>query len=81
MSTLEVRLAADQLDALADRIAARMGQPQIDRWLTSDQAAAYLGCPRGRIHDLVARGDLQVRRDGRRLLFRQAWLDACVGGG
>lgn len=48
------------------------------RWLNSDQAANYLGCPRSRIHDLVQLRKLEPTRDGRRLLFRRSDLDACL---
>ena len=46
------------------------------RWLNSDEAAQYLGCPRSRIHDLVQLRRLEPARDGRRLLFRRSDLDA-----
>ncbi len=74
--------ALNQLaDALAPRIAARMcGADDYERWLNSTQAAEHLGCTRGRIHDLVQLGRLKPRRDGRRLLFRTADLDACLEG-
>jgi excisionase family DNA binding protein len=45
-------------------------------WLNTDQAADYLSCPRSRIHDLVQLHKLSPRRDGRRLVFKRADLDA-----
>jgi excisionase family DNA binding protein len=45
-------------------------------WLNTDQAARYLSCPRSRIHDLVQLRKLAPQRDGRRLLFKRADLDA-----
>ena len=77
--------ALDQLAALlAPRIAVALavrGASQKEAgWLNSDQAAEYLGCPRSRIHDLVALRRLEPRRDGRRLLFRRSDLDAYLEG-
>jgi excisionase family DNA binding protein len=45
-------------------------------WIGVVEAAAYLACPRSRIYELVSRNRLPFRRDGRRLLFRRAELDA-----
>lgn len=51
------------------------------RWLNADQAGSYIGgASRERIYDLASQGDIPVHRDGRRLLFRQADLDAYVTG-
>ena len=74
-------LTDEHLDQLADLLAPRMVRRLIpsghdDRWLNSDQASEYLGCPRSRIHDLVQLGKLTPRRDGRRLAFKRADLDA-----
>jgi excisionase family DNA binding protein len=80
----ELTLSAEQLDALADLVAERLAvsqSPADDGWLDSAQAAAYLGCTRDRLHDLVARRALSPGRDGRRLLFRRSDLDLYVEGG
>ena len=81
-------LASAVLDALRQDPAARdelRGMLGLDaaasardepRWLNSDEAARYLGCPRSRIHDLVQLRRLEPARDGRRLLFRTTDLDA-----
>ena len=67
------------LDAIADRVAARLVQHAgPSPWLNVTQAAAYIAAPRSRVHDLVARGKLRPHRDGRRLLFRAADLDAAL---
>jgi excisionase family DNA binding protein len=80
---LELTLTAEQFDALAAAVAEHLAasQPQPDDgWLTTAQAADYLGCSPDRLHDLVARRALTHGRDGRRLLFRRADLDAYVEG-
>ena len=85
MSVLAAALLAelddDALDALADallpRLATRLDQRQgVSPWLSAEDAARHLACSRGRLYDLVQLGKLQPRRDGRRLLFRLADLDA-----
>mgnify|MGYP001413599488 CR=1 FL=1 len=62
---------------LADRDAAPGLRPP-DGYLDVDAAAAYLACPRSRIYDLVSLGRLRPHRDGRRLLFTRADLDAAL---
>lgn len=74
MTTINVTLDDQTLEALADRVASRVRAGQ-EPWLNADQAATYLACPVSRIHDLVKLGEVQVARDGRRLLFRREWLD------
>ena len=85
MSALAAALLAElddaALDALAEallpRLAARLGQNQsASPWLSAEDAARYLACSRGRLYDLVQLGKLEPRRDGRRLLFKRADLDA-----
>lgn len=69
------------LDALADRVADRLLAVMPDRpdsYLDTEAAAAYLAAPPDRIYDLVARKAVTVHRDGRRLLFRTADLDAVL---
>ena len=88
MSTLSAALLAelseqdlDQLAALlAPRLALRLGQSDHDRLLSTDEAAEFLRCPRGRVYDLVQLGKLAPQRDGRRLLFRRSDLTAYVDG-
>lgn len=52
-------------------------------WLDAAGAAAYLCCPVSRIRKLTASGDLPCEREGRRVLYDRAELDAFVrsGGG
>jgi excisionase family DNA binding protein len=77
--TLTLALTAEQLDAIAERVAERL-QPapsgSSSPWLDSAGASDYLAAKPGRIHDLVALGKLTPRRDGRRLLFHRDDLDA-----
>jgi excisionase family DNA binding protein len=75
--TVDLRLTPDQLDALADAVAARLQPaPAGTPWLDTEQAADYLAAKPSRIHDLVGLGKLAPRRDGRRLLFKRSDLDA-----
>jgi excisionase family DNA binding protein len=70
--------ALDRLaQLLAPRLADQLEGPSAARpWLNARQAADYIAAPVSRIHDLVQLGVLEPRRDGRRLLFRSADLDA-----
>jgi len=81
---LLAELDDDALDALAEallpRLATRLGPNQgASPWLSAQDAARHLACSRGRLYDLVQIGKLQPRRDGRRLLFKLADLDAYLG--
>jgi excisionase family DNA binding protein len=80
-SALLAELDDDALDVLADalapRLAAKLGVHQDSTpWLSAEDAARHLACSRGRLYDLVQLGKLEPRRDGRRLLFKLADLDA-----
>jgi len=80
-SALLAELDDDALDALADalfpRLAAKLGAHLGSTpWLSAADAARHLACSRGRLYDLVQLGKLEPRRDGRRLLFKLADLDA-----
>ncbi len=69
-------------DELVDRIARRVAELQEPNgqapYLNVEQAAAYLAAPASRVYELVERRRLRVHRDGRRLLFTRADLDACL---
>jgi excisionase family DNA binding protein len=78
-----MNLAFELPDELVERIAQRAADLLAERqgtnlspWLDTKAAAAYMSCPVSRIHDLVQLRKLEPRRDGRRLLFRRADLDA-----
>ena len=80
--TLTVELTADQLDAIAERVAALLTTQPVApaEWLNTKDAAKHLACTPGRLYDLVALGHLKPRRDGRRLLFRRSDLDTYAEG-
>ncbi len=79
---IALTLPAEALDAIAERVAelvaAQLTTNTIDHYLTVEQAAQYLGCPRSRIYDLVAQRRVRHYRDGRRVLFRSGDLDAVL---
>lgn len=85
MSTRTGRLLLDVLDGLdpedVEAIRRRLGvEGQRRGWLTSREAAVYLGLPGpGRIHQLVGAGRLNARRAGRSLRFSIEDLDAFLG--
>jgi excisionase family DNA binding protein len=67
-------------EKVAESVAAALAAPSNeDRWLTSDEAAEYLGLARWTVHDLVSEGKLP-RHGGRKtkLMFRASELDAYV---
>lgn len=79
-----LRLPPQIVDALATEVAERLASDAYaarEPWLDVSEAATYLACSRKRIYDLVASRRLSVSRDGRRLLFRRSWLDACLNEG
>lgn len=88
MEGLVIELSSAQLDALADRIAARIGArpgdapAEEDRWLTSAEAARYLGLPSvNALHRLCAEGKVpsaQAVPRGRHY-FQRSQLDAWRG--
>jgi excisionase family DNA binding protein len=79
--TIALTLTAEQLHVIADRVAGRLRPAptaQVSPWLDTKGAAEHLACGVDRVHDLVALGKLDPRRDGRRLLFKRSDLDAYV---
>jgi len=63
----------------AEAVLAAIEPPDDDPWLTSAQAAHYLGLRRATIHDLVNDGHLPRHGPRRtRLLFRKSDLDRYV---
>ena len=73
-------IAARAADLLAERL-----EPTEDRWLSAEDAAQYLGCPKSRLYALASckPSRVPVERDGSRLVFKRSELDAWVraGGG
>jgi excisionase family DNA binding protein len=82
---LTLDVPPDLVEAIAQRaaeiVAARLGPAEREPWMNSEQAAAYLGCKRQRIHELVHERRLTYRKDGSRLLFRPSDLERYVERG
>jgi excisionase family DNA binding protein len=78
MPGIAIDLPDELLEEIARRAAAIVSEHQspVSPWLDTKGAADYLACSPGRIHDLVQLAKLSPRRDGRRLLFNRADLDA-----
>ena len=81
---LTVALSAEAIDALADAVAARLHDrlgdqrgAADDRWLTSREAAAYLGMTVAALHKLTAARAIPFEQAGPgcRCYFRRADLD------
>lgn len=79
MNDPSLRIPSGLIEELAARIAHKIapsGNPE--PWLNVEQAAEHLACTRRRIYDLAEREAVVYHRDGKRLLFRRADLDAYV---
>jgi len=72
-------LAGRAAELVEDRM--RHGLACERRWLTVDQAAAYIGAKRQRIYDLRSTGRLSRCSDGRRGLVDRRELDELVTRG
>jgi len=75
----------DALDRLAERLRPRLAGslaagtgPEPDRWLTTREAAGYIGRPTNAMHRLTAGRAIPVSQDGlgARCYFRRSDLDA-----
>jgi excisionase family DNA binding protein len=89
MSGVFIPVTEELIEAIAARVVEMMADnPEPESgvaenkhtWLNVKHAAQHLDCPESRIYDLVALGELAPERDGRRLLFTRADLDAYVYG-
>lgn len=83
MIELRLALSDEQLNVIAQRVADLLAERRPasdDGYLNAEDAARYLACSRGRLYDLAQLGKLHPLRDGRRLLFRRADLDAYLEG-
>jgi excisionase family DNA binding protein len=65
-------------DAVAVKLAESVPQAAEDRWLTSAEAAAYLGLPYSTFRKLTAAGRIEGEQDtiGGRFYFQRSYLDA-----
>lgn len=77
--TLTVELPADQLEALAARVAARLAEGRDDGFIDVEGAAEYLAMTPKAIRHKVERRQVPHHRVGRRVLFDRAELRAWVG--
>jgi excisionase family DNA binding protein len=84
-AAFELRVQEEFLDAIAQRVLALLGlehqqapQPQ---WLTVQEAADYLRCGKQRVYNLVHAQRMPFEKEGARLLFDRAALDAWVRKG
>jgi len=78
---------AELLDALADRLAPRVAAllqetAESDQWLSSAQAADYLGMTRNALHKLTSTREIPFEQDGPgcKLHFRRSELDRWRAG-
>lgn len=81
MRDLTVTLSPAQLAELADLVAERLRAPQEERWLGTNEAAAYLGCHPVTLRRLAAEGSIpskQTEARGRHR-FKVSDLDAWRG--
>jgi Helix-turn-helix domain len=88
MAALSIELSEKVLDALAERVAARVlerlaYEQNGDRWLDAKQAADYLGLSINALHKLTAARQLPVEQEapGHKLWFRRSQLDDWRSGG
>ena len=74
-----VLVPASALDALADALAARLNAARVDDpWMTSQEAASYLGLSLDALHRLTAARRIPFTQDtpAGRLYFKRAELDS-----
>jgi excisionase family DNA binding protein len=77
---LRIALTTELIDALADAVERRLGQRADGRpYLTPEMVAEQLLCPKNRVYDLIAQGQLSAYRDGRRILVTQTQVDEYLG--
>jgi excisionase family DNA binding protein len=78
---LTVTLSPAQLAELADMVAERLREPQQERWLATNEAAAYLACHPVTLRKLAAEGRIPSKQTevGGRRKFKVSDLDAWSG--
>jgi excisionase family DNA binding protein len=88
VSALLDELDDDSLDALAERLAPRLesrlsSQSEPDAWMTTNEAAAYLGMTANALHKLTASRTIPFAQDepGARCYFKRSELDRWRGSG
>jgi excisionase family DNA binding protein len=81
---LTLTLSDNQLDAIAERIAAKLApKAKHDEWLDNRAAARYLGVHRDTLRRHAAEGRVDCQQDGPgcKLYFRRSDLDRWRGRG
>jgi excisionase family DNA binding protein len=75
---LTVTLSPEQLAELADLVAARLREPQQERWLGTNEAATHLGCHPVTLRKLAAEGRIPFEQEGPgcKMYFSTRDLDA-----
>lgn len=83
--SLTLDLPGELVERIAERAADLVAERQssVSHWLTVDEAAEYLRCPKSRIYSLVSARRIPFVKDGSRTLFDRAELDTWLrnGGG
>jgi excisionase family DNA binding protein len=82
-------MSIDLPDDLVERVASEAAQLVLQRvrrsarspWLTVDETARYLKCPKSRVYRLVHLRAIPYEKEGARLLFDRHALDAWVRKG
>jgi excisionase family DNA binding protein len=81
---VSIPFTPELVDLIAGRVAALLEarhRPEAPtRWLTVEQAAAYIGAKPKRIYDLRSSGRLSRTGDGSRVLVDRQELDDLIGG-
>ena len=82
MTTLSLALPPDVMDELVERVARRTAElldehPSEDRWLTTKDAAEYLGMTPNALHKLTAARQIPFEQEvrGGKCWFRRSELD------
>jgi excisionase family DNA binding protein len=77
-----IALSDAQLEELAARVAAKLREPDADRWLSTKEAAAYIGVHEVTLRRAAAEGKLPFAQGGRgcALRFLRSELDSWLRG-
>jgi len=66
-------------DIVEQRVAARVSM-QVSPWMTLPQVCEYMSAPKSRIYKLTSSNELPHYKEGGRLLFHRAEVDAYIRG-
>ena len=81
---LTLDLPPELVEAIAERAAElvlEQAPAQSERWVGTRDAADYLGCSPGRLHNLTSAGRIPHHREGGRLVFSTRELDDWIRSG